>query len=67
MQKTMFHDCVSGWIDHYQNVAALEWLKRFIKNSGQKDDVKASLNNKIDAKVALLTDTALDHSRYDFE
>jgi hypothetical protein len=56
MEKTMFYHHVSGWIESYYNAEALEWLRRFVNNSNQRQEIKDSLGREIDRKIAALTD-----------
>lgn len=56
MEKTMFYNHVSSWIESYYNAEALEWLRRFVVNSGQRQEIKDRLEREIDRKIAALTD-----------
>lgn len=56
MEKSMFYTHVSSWIESYYNAEALEWLRRFVNNSGQGQEVKDRLQREIDRKIAALTD-----------
>lgn len=55
MDKNLFYNHVSSWIDSYHNAAALDWLRRFINNSHQPQEVKDRLNREVDRKIASLT------------
>lgn len=55
MEKNMFYNHVSSWIDSYYNPAALDWLRRFINNSAQPQEVRDRLNREVDRKIASLT------------
>lgn len=52
-----FYKHVSSWIDGYYNAESLEWLRRFVDNSDQPEDIKKALNKEIDLKVAYITGT----------
>lgn len=51
----MFYNHVSSWIDSYYNAEALEWLRRFICNSSQPQEVIDRLQREVDRKMASLT------------
>lgn len=55
MEKNMFYNHVSSWIDSYYNAEALEWLRRFINNSAQPQEMKDRLHREVDRKLASLT------------
>lgn len=55
MEKNMFYNHVSSWIDSYYNAEALEWLRRFINNSAQPLEMKDRLQREVDRKIASLT------------
>lgn len=55
MEKNMFYQHVSSWIDSYYNADALQWLRRFINNSQQPEPVKERLHREVDRKMASLT------------
>lgn len=54
MQNSMFYEHVSSWIGSYYNADALEWLRRFIDNSDQAEEVRGRLLRELDRKVASL-------------
>lgn len=64
MENNPFYTHVSSWIESYFNPDALTWLRRFIDNSTQGQDVKEKLNKQIDRKIASLTYSPL-FSEYD--
>lgn len=55
MEKNMFYNHVSSWIDSYYKPEALEWLRKFINNSHQPQEMKDRLNREVDRKIASLT------------
>jgi len=55
MEKNMFYNHVSSWIDSYYNAEALEWLRRFINNSTQPQDIRDRLQQEVNRKIASLT------------
>lgn len=55
MEKNMFYKHVSSWIESYYNAEALEWLRRFISNSNQAQELKERLFREVDRKIAALT------------
>lgn len=55
MEKNMFYNHVSSWIESYYNAEALEWLRRFINNSDQAYEIKNRLEREVDRKIASLT------------
>ena len=57
MNTNQFQNHVSSWIDSYYNAEALEWLRRFINNSAQPQEVKDALNKQVDLKIASLTNS----------
>jgi|GEM_PF-1559150 len=57
MEKNMFYQHVSSWIESYYNADALEWLRRFINNSMQPQEMKNRLHREVDRKIASLTNT----------
>ena len=52
MEQNKFYEHVSSWINSYQNLEALEWLRRFVNNSFQSQAVKEQLHREIDWKIA---------------
>ncbi len=52
MESNQFYECVSGWIKSYRNPEALQWLRKFVNNSLQPQEVKEKLHCEIDWKIA---------------
>ena len=63
MEQNMFYDHVSSWIDSYFNPEALQWMRRFVDNSAQPRDIKDSLHQKIDRKLATLRNVPVFEDR----
>jgi hypothetical protein len=54
MEQNKFYEHVSSWIGSYHNPEALEWLRRFVNNSFQAQEVKEQLHREIDWKICSL-------------
>ncbi len=54
MNSTMYYEQVKRWIDSYRDAGPLEWLRRFVDNGQQPEDVKRKLYREIDRKIACL-------------
>lgn len=52
MEPNKFYAHVSSWIKSYRNPEALQWLRKFINNSGQPLDIRERLHEEIDWKIA---------------
>lgn len=56
----MFHKHLSLWIERYNNVDTLEWLRRFVKNSGQKQETKDMLYLEINEKIEQIKEASAE-------
>ena len=54
MINNMFYNHVSSWIASYYNADSLEWMRRFIANSNEEDEIKERLLREVDRKMASL-------------
>lgn len=57
MSTNIFFNHVSSWIDSYYNADSMEWLRRFIDNSQQPDDIKSKLQGLVDKRQAVIKGT----------
>ncbi len=46
----IFYNRVSGWVKAYRNTDALDWVRKFVNNSEQSQDIKDKLHKEIDYK-----------------
>ncbi|MEZ5018371.1 MAG: hypothetical protein R2800_15025 [Flavipsychrobacter sp.] len=57
MNNEMYYEQVKRWIDSYRDAGPLSWLRRFVDNSQQPEEVKQRLYREIDRKIACLNKT----------
>jgi hypothetical protein len=51
MKKNNFFNHVSKWIASYDNIEALEWLRKFIDQSSQPENIKINLRIKLQKRI----------------
>ena len=54
LRNSIFQERVSSWIRSYRNPEAMDWLRKFVDNSTEPDEVKQQLYREISYKEARL-------------
>lgn len=57
MMKNIFFNHVSKWIASYNDTEALEWLRKFIDQSNQSEEIKIGLRIKLQKKIFTLNNS----------